>query len=375
MFAAQPHLYGQQVPCPSCSGALTIPSPEQEAPAPAQLEAPAPSAAPAQPDDPLGGASFEQAGQMLGPPSQPAYRQLPPKDAPMSAEDKTLVMKAVFGVGGILLLLVVAIVITSLLGGDEGGETAADGDTGAETTDDGEAESGDDEGATSSKPKTPAGKSKSGGSGPAKATPKKETPTPKKPLSPEEEKLAVKGCFDSYRAAIKARKGKAAADLVATATLDYYDRMRQSALTAGEQEVRGMSFTDASFVLLCRHRLDIERLKSMDGKGLLAHGANEGWVGKQQSQDVTLGPIELDGDTASAQAMVNGQPGPFRFSFNKEKGQWKLDLMPLLNFANSAIEPLISMTGQTKEELILETLRQLTGQAPSADIWQPLFKE
>ncbi len=367
MFAAQPHLYGQQVPCPSCNGALTIPNPEQEAPAPEP------------PDDPVSAASLERSAPTLG----PAYRSVPgAADAPMSGDDKRVVMYAILGGGGILLLLLVAIVVTSLLSGGDGGEPATAGDNGAETSDDGEAESGSasdasagEGGAKSSKPKTPAGKSKPAGSGAAKATPKTGNEPPKKPLSPEEEKQAVKECFDGYRAAVKARRGKAAADLIATVTLDYYERMRQSALAASEQEVRGMSFTDASFVLLCRHRLDVERLKSMDGKGLLAHGANEGWVGKQQSQDVTLGPIQLDGDTASAQAMVNGQPGPFRFSFNKERGQWKLDLMPLLKFADSAIEPLISMTGQTKEQLILETLRQLTGQAPSADIWQPLVKE
>lgn len=124
-FAAQPHLYGKSVACPTCGGVVAVPDPNRASGTVAPLA------------DPYGGLPTQQPAATDAP-LQPTYRP-GPTDTGMGASDKRLVWYAVTGAGGILLLLVGAISVSRLISGGSEQSTVGDQlDTAAATATDGE---------------------------------------------------------------------------------------------------------------------------------------------------------------------------------------------------------------------------------------------
>jgi hypothetical protein len=318
----------------------------------------------------------------------------------MSSADRRVVWYAVGGAAGILMLLAVAIFVTKLIsGGGDGGEppVAAEAE-GDETTPSAEEETtsaaeGEPSAAAASSPgaksKDSAAKVKSPRAQPEPAAgearpagkpsdvPSSETAPQARDTSasPADDEAAIRKCLDDYRRAMAARDGQAAVALVTASTLDYYDRMRQKALMAGEPEVRAMSLSDRMMVLFYRHMLDVDQLQSKQGRELFVYSVEQGWGGSQSAGQASLGTITVNGDSASGQILANGRPAPLQFSFAKEQGAWKLDLLPLLEFADRTLNMAIQLGGQSGDAIVIEALQQTTGRAPSPDIWQPLIKQ
>ncbi|MBC8356608.1 MAG: hypothetical protein H8E66_31920 [Planctomycetes bacterium] len=97
-FAAKPHLYGKTVACPNCQAAITVPEPSHSTNAQTPLAAVDPFGTPQQ--------------VPTAAPSSPGYR---PQANEMDGMDKKVLWYSVAGAGGILLLLVGAIVVSRLM--------------------------------------------------------------------------------------------------------------------------------------------------------------------------------------------------------------------------------------------------------------------
>ena len=191
--------------------------------------------------------------------------------------------------------------------------------------------------------------------------------------SPAEEK-AVRDSFTSYKEAILSQRGSDAVENVNKATIDYYQRTKDLALRAPEQEVRNLSTYDKMMVLLFRHRLPLDLLSGMNGRELFSYGVNRGWIGREDVMESDLGTIRVSGEQASAQFVKAGKPLPLRYQFTKEGGQWKLDLTMLAPQIDLALKELIRQEGLSEEEFLFQTLEAVSGKKVSPQIWQPPLK-
>jgi hypothetical protein len=182
---------------------------------------------------------------------------------------------------------------------------------------------------------------------------------------------AVRDCFAAYREAILSQRGNDAVERVNQATVDYYERVRGLALSAPEQEVRKLPLYDRMMVLLLRHRLPLDLLSGMNGREVFVYGVNRGWIGKEDVMESDVGTVRVSGDRATAQFVKAGKPTPLSYSFTKESGQWKMDLTAMAPAVNLALKQLIEREGVSEDEFLLDILESVSGQKPSARIWQP----
>lgn len=337
-FAAAEHLYGKRVRCPSCGGAVDVPKPASSQPLAAAPLEPAPEP-PAASEDPLAG-DLSSAMQMS---SQPlAAQRRPPPAEKLDSNDYRVIIYAVAGAGGILLLLFGAILLTKFL--------SDDGTSPNEVT--AVADNGDD-------------------SAPAGAKPENSTSTKQAPaVDVEQEKIDVRATFDSYKKALTNKQGERAAELVDSGTLNYYQQMRDKALSAEAREVRAMSSSDKINVLVFRHLIPLAQLKQMDGRAVFVHSVNEGWTGSSAGS-AEIGDVKVAGNSASAPVMARGRPTNLSFEFKKEEGKWRLNLLAQLAVADQVMKTMAATSGQDENAMVLQMLTVMSGKPPADDIWNP----
>lgn len=182
----------------------------------------------------------------------------------------------------------------------------------------------------------------------------------------------VRAAFEAYRKALTAKDGKRAADAVDAASLDYYDQMKALALTATEEALKQRSMVDRLIVLRLRLQIGLEKLLKLDGRALLRHGVDQGWISAQSVKEAELGEVAIEGDKATAEYVRQGQVTPLRFEFRREAKRWRLSLVPLMQVGEPSLKALAQQLGRDENELVVSLLEKVSGGSVPATVWQPL---
>ena len=182
----------------------------------------------------------------------------------------------------------------------------------------------------------------------------------------------VEKAFADYRQALINQKGAAAADLVAPATIAEYQQFRDLALNGDEATVRGLSLTRRTNVLMMRHRMGKDLLKTMDGKKALAYAVDQNWIGKEGVQKAGVTDVDVSGSNATAKVTVNGQKSNEKFHFVKHDGKWTIDLVQNFPQADMVVRKMATDAEMGENEFLFEILEMLSGRPVTDAIWQPL---
>ncbi|MCB1036767.1 MAG: hypothetical protein KDD47_23275 [Acidobacteria bacterium] len=183
----------------------------------------------------------------------------------------------------------------------------------------------------------------------------------------------IQTVFGAYKAAIIENNGQEALKLVSRNTIEYFERTRDLALYGQPAEIQEHTLTDRLQIAHFRVRIPVETLKNFSAEQLFVYTAEHGWLGGNSISPVSLGELSLDGDSAEAGALVNGQPVPFKVHFHREDGAWKLDLVALLAVGDSALHQRAEQSAITGDDLILRILSGATGSEVTDSVWQPLL--
>jgi hypothetical protein len=182
--------------------------------------------------------------------------------------------------------------------------------------------------------------------------------------------VGVREAFAEYRAAAAVQDGAAAYARVDSVTRAYYDQMAALARHAPAEEVRALPFAEQLTVLAARLRIPADTLEGMDGQGFFVHAVDQGWVGREFAR-AALGPVEVRGDLARAQARQGEQMLPHELTFRREEGVWRLDLVAMLQAASMPMNLVIRQAGYTPTAFALQLLAQETGSAVPESVWTP----
>lgn len=187
---------------------------------------------------------------------------------------------------------------------------------------------------------------------------------------PQDESGRVAEAFEAYRRAILDGDGEAAYGLVDDETHRYYAEMLGHVLDSPREQVEQLGFMDRMMVLIIRHQVEAGRLLEMDGAGLFRHAVDQGWVGKASVENLSIGQVEFDGDTATAAAMAEGRESGMTFQFRQRDGRWAMSLVDLLGQAEEAMRQAVERSGMGENEFILAVIEQASGKAPTDSVWQ-----
>ena len=183
---------------------------------------------------------------------------------------------------------------------------------------------------------------------------------------PAAEAQAVRAVLQGYFAAVLRRDGAAATQAVTRETRAYYARMRDLALTAPEAQVRALPLMDRVSVLMYRHRVPADVLRTLAGDAAFAHTVSEGWVARTVSgQPSPTAAVFGSGDRAIL------REGGMDLRMVREEGAWRWDMMPVIRAASAQFAAILP-AGMTENEFILFVLRDATGRPASPTVWQPV---
>lgn len=187
---------------------------------------------------------------------------------------------------------------------------------------------------------------------------------------PKDDAADVRACFDNYFAALKAGEGEKAAALVDNNTLQHFERMLDLARNADSITVSGLDAMDQMTVLSMRMQVPAEELRSMDAHAAVARSVSNGLMADDGPDGLGLGDVVVEGDKASAPLKMYGFPTPAKFGFQREDGNWRIDLTSLFDLSRQAFGQMASGTGDGNA-MLMKLLEENTGMAVPASVWHP----
>jgi len=182
---------------------------------------------------------------------------------------------------------------------------------------------------------------------------------------------AVRSVFASYRSAILAGHGAEAAGLLSQSTYDYYEELRRLALAGDAETVKAQSLVNRFQILLLRLRVPTDQLASLSSRELIARAVDEEWLGKVRTLELEPGDVLADGDVATLGIAVPGGGATPGFRFQREAGQWRLDLRPTLQVSNVALQMTARQRGLDENAFVFSLLESLIGRKVGAEAWVP----
>ena len=191
----------------------------------------------------------------------------------------------------------------------------------------------------------------------------------------EQDKEQIKQCFENYKEAILAKDGKKVVQYVDQNTKDYYAQVLEWALTAKREEVENLPLIDRMQVLIMRFKIPAEQLRGMNGEDTLVFAVDNGMVGGRANR-LTAGTVTVDGNSGKMEVLAyRMESAGILFGFNRENGEWKIDLTSILSARKFALELALRISKLTENEFIFESLKGMSpDQPPTDDLWNPVGK-
>ncbi len=168
---------------------------------------------------------------------------------------------------------------------------------------------------------------------------------------------AIHQVFEEYQAALIVQDGETAIKYINQPTIGYYDEMLELAKSGSKEEIQEMSIVDQVAVLSARVKFTPEQLEAFTPENFVIYSINEGMIGSQSAARFKFDRVaQIEGNKAAAiigQEGAGEQKGPLsEFQFTKEDGQWKLDLIALLNNSKLIVEQLAARQQIEKQDMV-----------------------
>lgn len=189
---------------------------------------------------------------------------------------------------------------------------------------------------------------------------------------PVDDEADVRATFEAYKAAALVGDAQAAVVVLDSTTHAYYGAMVDLALHADRDSVEALNTIDLLMVLSLRHRVSVDRLRSMDGTKALVYALEKGWIDPSSVRQQTLGTVRVEGDRAYGEMLMYGQPSGVEWAFSMEDGEWKLDLTSLMDLMAAAFDEMVAEAEQDRVTFLFDVLGMLEGTRPTDSIWTPV---
>jgi hypothetical protein len=183
---------------------------------------------------------------------------------------------------------------------------------------------------------------------------------------------AIQQTFAAYKSAILNTDGVTAAENVSQRTIDEYQQYVDWCRKADRQTLQKLSTINKFQVLLLKHRIRTDELKTMDGKAVFIYAVDHDWIGKNSVIVTTIGDIQASEGRGTAAVYIEDQKTPVRFHFTKEDDSWKFDLIQSIRDADQVLKEQIRQLDVTENEFIFRMIETVSGRKVPDSIWEPL---
>lgn len=180
----------------------------------------------------------------------------------------------------------------------------------------------------------------------------------------------IQAAFSAYRAALvesDASKIQAAATAESVAL---FERVRDLAASGSAGQIASQPLAVQMMVGSLRVRHMADSLSAMTTESVLQEAIRQGWVNPQTVINAELHEITVDGSKALAIFKVDDDRVDEPWLFINEDGAWKVDMTGSINAIDRALEQSLEDSQLTRDEFIIEALRDVLKRPVSRSIWQ-----
>lgn len=176
---------------------------------------------------------------------------------------------------------------------------------------------------------------------------------------------SVRACFEVYQQAIADDDGPAAAAVLDAATMNRYAAYRDAALD-GRDAIAGSDtpLMDRLCIAIFRMHLTQGQLIAMSPREIVEFAIEHGMIGKQGTGQISIGAIEVCGETAYAETFAEGQRVPCDLVFRREADRWRLDVTALLPFVEKTYRSVAEMNQLSDDAFVETVLRSVSREQP-----------
>ena len=188
----------------------------------------------------------------------------------------------------------------------------------------------------------------------------------------------VRAVFYRYKEALVSGDGVTAAALVDRETLDYFEEVRELALSGSAEQIRQRSFIDRLLIVSMRHEIAPEAMSEIELEDLIRTAMSAGWISPASIQQLEIRDIRVDGNSATGSAVTSASlsdptlAGPvddLRYGFALEGGQWKFRFSSLVDSLNGLIAQFTRQLGTDEDDLIFTLVEAFSGRAVLPEVW------
>ncbi|TNF26051.1 MAG: hypothetical protein EP329_21925 [Deltaproteobacteria bacterium] len=181
---------------------------------------------------------------------------------------------------------------------------------------------------------------------------------------------AIRDVYARYRAAIEAKDGEAALDLVAPESVTYFGELLDAARHADRATLTKRRLTDRLVVLSAR-ALFGDELARFDARTFLAASLTRGMTAISDAPRIGLGAITVQGDGAHAMMMLDGETTHLRLYFRRSDGAWRFDIRTLYDLLEDNIDGLPTQLERPVDAWLLDAVSANVGHPVDDTLWTP----
>lgn len=177
---------------------------------------------------------------------------------------------------------------------------------------------------------------------------------------------AIRNTYSEFDARLLAKEGDEAVALLSADSQEFVGRVRDLANTATEEELLEKPLPVILAVFSVRSAAEGVPPESL-AETLI--DMSRGYA--ETSAMTKLGPVTVEGNTASGEILVGGKPNPIRYSFVFEDGAWKVDMAGQMEETEAVLLQPLEAQGISKAQF-LSQIASAMNQQYSVDVLLPL---
>ena len=191
-----------------------------------------------------------------------------------------------------------------------------------------------------------------------------------------EDEKAIIDCFEEYKTAGRNRDGKHALNYLSKNVVEFYNDLMSMAIYSDSSQLMELWSFYKIMIVGIRCEIPKEVLLEMSGEELIVYAFENNLNDMQTFEDdnFKVGSTEIDNNMAKAKMLYKGEEVEMVVNFYKEDGNWKVDLLSIIEYAIPVVENKIHKMGYDNNEGTSLFLLLAGCDSPMNPLWEPIIK-
>ncbi|WP_341899888.1 hypothetical protein [Fluviicola taffensis] len=185
----------------------------------------------------------------------------------------------------------------------------------------------------------------------------------------------ITDAYNNYQIAVSSKNIDEMVSYISEETIAYYNNIVEKAKFSDSVNLSMQPPIDKTLILYLRQTMSSSSLEKYSGKELMYFTLSKGLNVKNRLPITELKKINLNGNEATAEFLVDGVDSGNQIKFKKEGKNWKIDISSTYNLtANNQFRQNLYQSGLSENVFIKYMVTNMSGSEMNDSIWHKTIK-